>query len=165
MAIVAAALLAIAVAGCGVGRATNQEKISKTATTYLKALANGDAATACAQLTRRAKGGGCESAMRERLSRLDSDALARAADGSMDIDVRGDTATAGLSEPKGAQILLVKVGGEWRIDSGYTLGSRMHWRQSRLGMIRTDTASKAPSPIVQEKSSASKMGARSAQRV
>jgi hypothetical protein len=115
-------LLAPALTGCGVGAATNQEKISKTATSYLKALADGDAATACAQLTRRAKGGGCESAMRERLSRLDSDALTQAADGSMDIDVHGDTATAGLSEPEGAHFLLVKVGGEWRIDSGYTLG-------------------------------------------
>ena len=114
-------LLAPALTGCGVGAATNQEKISKTATSYLKALADGDAATACAQLTRRAKGGGCESAMRERLSRLDSDALTQAADGSMDIDVHGDTATAGLSEPEGARFLFVKVGGEWRIDSGYTL--------------------------------------------
>jgi hypothetical protein len=114
-------LLAPALTGCGVGAATNQEKISKTATSYLKALADGDAATACAQLTRRAKGGGCESAMRERLSRLDSDALTQAADGSMDIDVHGDTATAGLSEPENAHFLLVKVGGEWRIDSGYTL--------------------------------------------
>jgi hypothetical protein len=116
------ALLAPALTGCGVGPATNQEKISKAATSYLKALADGDTATACAQLTRRAKGGGCESAMRERLSRLDSDALTQAADGSMDIDVHGDTATAGLSEPESARFLFVKVGGEWRIDSGYTLG-------------------------------------------
>ena len=47
--------------------------------------------------------------------------MTQAADGSMDIDVHGDTATAGLSEPEGAHFLLVKVGGEWRIDSGYTL--------------------------------------------
>jgi hypothetical protein len=31
------------------------------------------------------------------------------------------TATAGLSEPQGARFLLVKVGSDWRIDSGYTL--------------------------------------------
>jgi hypothetical protein len=116
------ALLAPALTGCGVGPATNQEKISEAATSYLKALADGDTATACAQLTGRAKGGGCESAMRERLSRLDSDALTQAADGSMDIDVHSDTATASLSEPEGARFLFVKVGGEWRIDSGYTLG-------------------------------------------
>jgi hypothetical protein len=116
------ALLAPALTGCGVGPATNPEKISKTATTYLKALADGDAAKACAQLTRRAKGGECEAAVTERLPRLDSDVLTRAADGSMDIDVHGDTATAGLSEPEGARFLLVKVGGDWLIDSGYTLG-------------------------------------------
>jgi hypothetical protein len=115
------ALLALALAGCGVGAATNEEKISKTATTYLKALADGDAA-ACAQLTPSAKGAGCEAAMRARLSRLDSEALTKAADGSMDIDVNGDTATAGLSEPEGARFVLARIGDEWRIDSGYTLG-------------------------------------------
>ena len=44
-------VLAVAAAGCGVGSATDQEKISKTASTYLRALADGDNATACAQLT------------------------------------------------------------------------------------------------------------------
>jgi hypothetical protein len=115
-------LLAPVLAGCGVGPATNEEKISKTATTYLKALADGDAAKACAQLTRRAKGGGCEAAMTEHLSGLDSDALRQAADDSMDIEINGDTATAGLSEPAGARLRLVNVDGVWRIDSGYTLG-------------------------------------------
>jgi hypothetical protein len=115
-------LLAPVLAGCGVGPATNEEKISKTATAYLMALADGDAAKACAQLTRRAKGGGCEAAMTERLSRLDSDALRQAAEDSMDIEIHGDTATAALSEPEGARLLLVNDGDEWRIDSGYTLG-------------------------------------------
>jgi hypothetical protein len=115
------ALLPLTLAGCGVGPATNEEKISKAATVYLKALADGDAAKACAQLTRRAKGEGCEAAMTEHLSWFDSDSLTRAADGSMDIDVDGDTATAGLSEPKGARFVLARIGDDWRIDSGYTL--------------------------------------------
>ena len=115
--------LALALTGCGVGKATNEEKISKTATTYLRALADGDAAKACAQLTRRAKGGQCETATKERRSRLEPDALKNAADGSLDIDIDGDSATAGLPEPEGARFVLAKVGGEWRIDSGYTLGS------------------------------------------
>jgi hypothetical protein len=115
-------LIAPALTGCGVGAATNQEKISKTATSYLKALADGDAAEACDQLTRRAKGAGCEAAIRARLSRLDSEALTNAAEDSMDIDVNGDTATAGLSEPEGARFVLARIGDEWRIDSGYTLG-------------------------------------------
>ncbi len=117
------ALVAAALAGCGVGPATDKEKISKAATTYLKALADGDTVTACAQLTDRAKGSECEAKMRERLSRLDSDALREAADASMEISLQGATASAGLSEPEGARFLLLKVGTEWRIDSGYTLGA------------------------------------------
>jgi len=116
------ALLAGALTGCGVGPTTDEEKISKAATAYLRALADGDAAEACAQLTQRAEGTGCEVAMRERLSRLDPDALTSAAHASMDIDVEGERATAGLSKPDGARFVLAKAGGEWRIDSGYTLG-------------------------------------------
>ena len=115
-------LAAILAAGCGVGRASNQEKISKTATTYLRALADGDTAKACLQLTRRTRGERCERELKRRLSRLDSDALKKAADGSMDIEVNGNRAIASWSEPQPAHFLLVKVGAEWRIDSGYTLG-------------------------------------------
>jgi pimeloyl-ACP methyl ester carboxylesterase len=117
------ALLAPAVTGCGVGAASSEEKIDQTAITYLRALAGGDAAKACAQLTQRARGGACEAAMKTRLSGLEPAALNRAADGSLDIDVDGTRATAGLSEPGGARLQLVKVGGDWRIDSGYTLRS------------------------------------------
>jgi hypothetical protein len=122
LAILVLALLAVALTGCGVGKASSEEKINRTASTYLRALADGDTAKACAQLTRRAKGERCEPAMKERLSRLDADALKNAADGSIDVDIDGDRATAGLSEPEGARFLLAKVGAEWRIDSGYTLG-------------------------------------------
>ena len=118
--IVVLALLAVVLTGCGVGRATNKEKISKTTVTYLKALADGDTATACAQLTRTARGSACEASMKERLSGLESDALKSAADDSMDIEVHGSTATAGLSEPEGARFVLKRIGGDWRIDSGYT---------------------------------------------
>ena len=114
-------LLAVAAAGCGLGPATNEEKISKTASTYLRALADSDTATACAQLTPRARGEACDQAMKERLSRLDPEVLKAAADDSMDIDVDGNRASAGLSEPPGARFLLVKTNDEWRIDSGYTL--------------------------------------------
>jgi hypothetical protein len=121
LALLVLSFLASALTGCGIGPATKQEKVSKTATTYLRALANADTAKACAQLTRRAKGETCEAAMRERLPALDFNALKNAADDSMDIEVDGDTATAGLSEPQGARFLLGEVGGDWRIDSGYTL--------------------------------------------
>ena len=115
------ALLASGLTGCGIGPATKQEKISKSATTYLRALAKADTAQACAQLTRRARGEACEATMNERIASLNSAALARAADGSLDIDVHDNRATAGLSEPKGARFVLKKVGGEWLIASGYTL--------------------------------------------
>jgi hypothetical protein len=120
LAVLALVLLAVALTGCGIGRASSQEKVSKTATSYLRALADSDSAKACAQLTRRAEGG-CEARIKERLSRLEPDALKRAADGSIDIAVHGNRATAGLSEPKGARFDLKKVGGQWLIDSGYTL--------------------------------------------
>jgi hypothetical protein len=122
LAVLTLAVLASVLTGCGVGHAGNKEKISKTATTYLSALADGDTAKACAQLTRRTRGSGCEARMKARLSRLDPDALKNAADGSMDLDVHGKTATAGLSRPEGARFVLAKVGGDWKIDSGYTLG-------------------------------------------
>src|SRR5437764_5913230 len=118
--LLALVLLAAALTGCGIGTASNQEKVSKTATSYLRALANGDTPKACAQLTRRANGS-CEATMKERLSRLEPDALTTAAERSIDINVHGNTATAVLSEPKGARLDLKKVGGEWLIDSGYTL--------------------------------------------
>ena len=123
LAVLALPLLALAVTGCGIGRAGDKEKISKTATTYLRALAAGDTAKACAQLTLHARGERCETATKRRLARLEPDALKDAADGSLDIDVHGKTATAGLPEPAGARFVLAKVAGEWRIDSGYTLGS------------------------------------------
>src|SRR5436190_9844848 len=116
-------LAAALAAGCGVGKASNQEKISKTATTYLRALAGGDTAKACLQLTRHASGERCEQRLKRRLSGLDPDALEKAADGSMDIDVKGSRATARWSKPQRAHFALVEVGAEWRIDSGYTLGS------------------------------------------
>lgn len=121
VAIVALALLAAALMGCGVGKDGDKEKVSKTATTYLKALAAVDTATACRQLTRRAQGAGCAPAMDERLSRLDSHALRRAADASMDIEIHGNAATAALAEPHGARLELARLGGEWRIDSGYSV--------------------------------------------
>jgi pimeloyl-ACP methyl ester carboxylesterase len=115
-------LLALALTGCGIGPAGDKEKISETATTYLRALADGDTAKACAQLTRHARGDQCQVATKQRLARLEPEALKNAADGSLDIDVHGKTATAGLPEPDGARFVLAKVAGDWRIDSGYTFG-------------------------------------------
>ena len=100
LAILALVLLG-ALTGCGVGRASNQEKVSKTVVTYLRALADGDTAKACAQLTRRAQDARCQQVLKERRSRLDPNALTSAADASLDLNIHGNTATAGLSDPEG----------------------------------------------------------------
>jgi hypothetical protein len=123
LAVPALALLAAAVAGCTIESGPNEGNVRTTASTYLRALARGDSAGACAQLTPRAQGRHCAQAMKQRLSRLEPDALNKAADGSLDNDVHGSTATARLSQPDGARLALAKVGAQWRIDSGYTLAS------------------------------------------
>jgi hypothetical protein len=76
--------------GAGSVRPQNEEKINKTASTYLRALADGDTTKVCAQFTSRAKGERCEPAMKERLSQLDADALKTPADGSIDVGIAGD---------------------------------------------------------------------------
>jgi pimeloyl-ACP methyl ester carboxylesterase len=121
--LVPAALLAgaIALTGCGIGAKGNQEKISATAVTYLHALADGNTGKACSELTRRARGAACRTTLERRLARLDVRALDRAADASMDIHVDGATATARLSEPDGARLVLRRSGTDWYIDSGYTV--------------------------------------------
>src|SRR5438046_10695386 len=78
-----------ALTGCGVGRASNQEKISKTVVTYLRALAGTDTAKACAQLTPRARRAQCQQVLKERRSRLDPNALTSAADASLELKVQG----------------------------------------------------------------------------
>ena len=123
LAVPALALLAAGAAGCTIESGTNEGKISTTASTYLRALAHGDSAGACAQLTPSAQGRRCAQAIEARTSRLKPTALNKAADDSLDIDVHGNTATARLTEPGGARFALVKVRGRWRIDSGYTLDS------------------------------------------
>ena len=45
------ALVAAGAAGCTIESGTNEGKISKTASSYLRALAKGDSARACGQLT------------------------------------------------------------------------------------------------------------------
>jgi pimeloyl-ACP methyl ester carboxylesterase len=115
------ALVAASAAGCTIESGTNEGKVSTTANTYLRALANGDSARACAQLTPSARGLNCAQTIKARTSRLDPAALNRAADHSLEIDIHGNTATVRLSEPRGARFALAKLGAEWRIDSGYTL--------------------------------------------
>ena len=114
-------LLAGALSACGVGPATAKDKIAKTTGTYLRAMADGDAATACAQLSPRAGGDRCRQAVNRELSRLSPAMLKRSADASLDISVHGRTATASLGQPHDARLILVTRGRDWRIDSGFTV--------------------------------------------
>ena len=160
------ALVAAGAAGCALESGTNAGKISQTTTTYLRALAEGDSAGACAQLTAAARGPDCAHTMKARMSRLDPAALNRAVDHSMDIDVHGNTATARLSEPRGARFALAKLGAGWRIDSGYTLdpaaagkipatpvGRQVSWTLNQLNGAQRGSATPTCAPASRPSSS------------
>lgn len=118
-------LLAVLVAGCGVGSA-DEGKISDAADTYLRSLADGDTAAACEQLTAAARAGldgGCEAALRRIAARVGSDRLEAAADAGVDIDIDGTTGSAVVRELD-ARFTLVAVGDDWRISTGHRIDSR-----------------------------------------
>ena len=111
-------------AGCGVGAAGPEAKISETTDTYLRSLSSGDTTKACAQLTAAAKaklGTPCTAAMAKIASRVGRDRLDEAADKGSSISVDGTTGSATLKELNGARMGLVKSGTDWLIDSGYAL--------------------------------------------
>jgi pimeloyl-ACP methyl ester carboxylesterase len=121
LAALAVAVLALGMAACGVGPTTAKDKIAKTTSTYLRALADGDTAVACHQLSRHAQGDHCPQALKRRRSQLTPDTIKHAADASLGITLHGNTATATLGQPHGAHLTLVKLGSDWRIDSGFTV--------------------------------------------
>jgi hypothetical protein len=69
------------------------------ASTYLRAVATATQPRRAAS-SPAAKGERCEPAMKEGFSALDADALKNAADGSIDVEIDGDSATPRLSGPK-----------------------------------------------------------------
>lgn len=120
-ALAAAALL---LAGCGIGEPTTEGKVSETADTYLRAVANGDTEKACAQLTAAARAAlddSCASMMKALASRVGREALTDAADGGVEIDVDGGHASARIRNLEGASLALVADGREWLIADGYSL--------------------------------------------
>jgi pimeloyl-ACP methyl ester carboxylesterase len=122
-------VLSCATAACGVGPATDKDKIAETTSTYLRALAHGQTASACRQLSPRAQGDSCPQAVEQQVSLLQHDALEKAADASLAITVHRATATSRLGKPAGARLTLVKIRGSWRIDSGFAVpaaASRRH---------------------------------------
>ena len=118
------ALAALTLAGCGVGSGGPESKISETTDTYLRSLASGDMAKACAQLTADAKtklGSSCAAAMQRIRARVGPDRLTDAADKGSSIAVDGASGSATLKAMNGARLGLVKSGSSWLIDSGYAL--------------------------------------------
>jgi pimeloyl-ACP methyl ester carboxylesterase len=114
-------VLACFIAACGLGPATDKDKIAKTTSSYLRALAHGDTVTACAALSPRARGDRCRTTLDRRAARLTPAGLEDAADSSLEISVHGATAISTLGKPAGARLHLVKAGGAWRIDSGFAV--------------------------------------------
>jgi hypothetical protein len=115
--------LALLLAGCGVGSASPESKISETTDTYLRSLASGDTTKACAQLTAEAKstlGTSCAAAMKTIATRVGRDRLNEAADEGSSISVDGSNGSATL-KLNDARIGLVDSGSSWLIESGYAL--------------------------------------------
>ena len=113
-------------AGCGVGSASPESKISETTDTYLRALASGDTTKACAHLTAQAKstlGTSCAAAMKEIATRVGRHRLTEAADQGSSISVDGSNGSATLKGLNDARMGLVDSGSSWLIESGYALDS------------------------------------------
>jgi hypothetical protein len=117
---------ALMLAGCGVGSGGPESKISETTDTYLRSLASGDTAKACAQLTagaRRKLGTSCAAAMTTIATRVGRGRLTEAADEGASISVDGSNGSAKLRGLNNARIGLVDSGSSWLIERGYALDS------------------------------------------
>jgi hypothetical protein len=123
LAAIGAAAVMLLTAGCGVGEIGAEGKIAQAADDYLRALAEDDTATACAQLAATAKSDfsrPCDAELHQVANRIGSAALSAAADAGVDVTVDG---TRGLAEMRDldVRLTLAKVGPEWRITSGHAL--------------------------------------------
>ena len=123
LAAIGAAAVMLLTAGCGVGETDAEGKIAQAADDYLRALADDDTATACAQVAATAKsnfGRPCGAELHQVANRIGSDALSAAADAGVDVTVDG---TRGFAEIRDLDVhlTLAKVGNEWRITSGHAL--------------------------------------------
>jgi len=115
---------AILCAGCGVGT-TPDSGIAKTTDTYLRALASGDEAKACEQLTGEARdgtGSSCAARMRAIEAQVGSSNLQRAADGSISVETAGQKGTATVAVLH-ATLTFKKDGLTWLITDGFALSS------------------------------------------
>jgi hypothetical protein len=118
------AALTVLGAGCGIGSAPDSS-VAKTADTYLRALASGDGAKACAQLTGEARdrtGLSCVAQMKKIEARIGSAKLRQAADGSISVKTVGQKGTATLGVLH-ATLTFKKDGFTWLITDGFALAS------------------------------------------
>jgi len=122
-----AALTILVLAGCGVGAAGPEAKISETTDKYFRALSSRDTTKACAQLTARARRAfdpSCSAAMEKIATRVGTDRLAHAADEGSSISVDGSSGSATPKGLNGVRLGLVAAEPNWLIDSGFALEDR-----------------------------------------
>jgi hypothetical protein len=130
-------LVAVLVAGCGGSSGpSDKQQIETVLTTYYKAFAGGDSATACNQLTtetlalleRQSRGQKCSAVLDAALKRPDYAVIAAKLDGAKvtQVTIAADKATAAIVVPgvpgAGAQgarttVPLKKESGSWKIAS------------------------------------------------
>jgi hypothetical protein len=118
------AAVAILGAGCGIGT-TPDSSVAKTADRYLRALASGDEAKACAQLTGEARdraGLSCVAKMKQIEARIGFARLQRAADGGISVETAGEQGTATVGALH-ATLTFKKDGFTWLITDGFALSS------------------------------------------
>jgi hypothetical protein len=118
------AAIAILGAGCGLGTSPDSS-VAKTTDTYLRALASGDEAKACAQLTGEARDRttlSCAAQMKQIEARIGSSRLRQAADGSISVQTAGQRARATVAVLQ-ATLTFEQDGFTWRITDGFALAS------------------------------------------
>src|SRR4051812_47354399 len=118
------AAIAVVGAGCGIGTSPDSS-VAKTTDTYLRALASGDEAKACAQLTGEARyraTASCVTQMKQIETRIGSSRLRRAADGSISVQTTGQRGRATV-DVLHATLAFKKDGFTWLITDGFALAS------------------------------------------
>ena len=121
--LVAVIAIASTATACGFGEMTGEGKIAASADDYLRALADGDGRTACAQLTSAASDAlepSCPAEMATIAARIGDDALTAAADAGVEVDMDGSRASVAVRK-LGARLTYVAVGDDWRSADGYSL--------------------------------------------
>jgi ketosteroid isomerase-like protein len=125
------ALAAAALGGCGGGGPSDEEQIRTALTTYYRAFANGDGATACdalskdavTSLEKQARGKSCPEVLDAALRRPGYASVAQRLTRATitKVTIAGDKATASIQVPgapavaKRVPVALIKEGGSWKI--------------------------------------------------